>query len=142
MPPQPSPFHLPIIRIVARQAPEEFRAALTTTASMVLGLAVIVIVHTTMENDRASRRRLMLVVVSLTAAGILAPPLLQPLAGFIDDEEGFERRYPRCCRCCPSSLNFTPGLDLKYSSCDDPPRLLNNAFMARSCAFRHCSKQW
>lgn len=92
-PPPALPFHIPIIRISARQAPEEFSAALTTSASMLLGLAVIMIVHTAMEDDRANRRRLMLVVVSLTAAGILAPPLLRPLAGFIEDEEGFERRF-------------------------------------------------
>ena len=84
------------------QAPEEFFAAVTTSASMIFGIATIVIFHVSMEEERADRRRAILVVVSLTAAGIFAPPLLRPLAGYIRDEEGFE------CRFALHSHNTTP----------------------------------
>lgn len=88
---------------------------------MVSRLDAILIIHTTMENDRANSWRLMLVIESFATAGTLAPPLLHLLAGSVDEEEGLKRSYPRfrcpkiqelnvsargsyLTRCCPSSL--------------------------------------
>lgn len=66
-----------------QKAPEEVRAAVAISVTLVLAVIAIPLLHEGLHEDPDERRRAILVASTATTLGVIAAPLVGPVKGFV-----------------------------------------------------------